>query len=262
MQVPIALLAIISVSFALHLPKVDISDFSAKLRRVDFGGAIVLVLTIFFLLFGLDRGGNISWNDTFTILSLAGFVVLSVVFGFIEMKLASEPFAPKRIIVNRSLTASYLVNFFGMAAGMSMIFHIALYLQAVEAKKASEVGLWLILSVVGNLAGSLGGGLIMQATGKFYLVTVAAYAALLVSSGVVILMTGILGHSLYGLAAGTCLGRLRFIGWSLTTRRAACGKHRKWLAPNLLNNFDVVLPTSRKWNNNKSDRPHRTCWAS
>lgn len=202
MQVPIAFLAIISVSFALHLPKIDSSDFSAKIRRVDFGGAIVLVLTVFFLLFGLDRGGNISWNDTLTILALAGFVVFSVLFGFIEMKFASEPFAPKRIIVNRSLIASYLVNFFGIAAGMSMLFHVSLYLQAVQRKSASEAGLWLILSVVGSLVGSLGGGLIMQATGKFYLVTVCSYAAMFVGSGIVILMTGILTRSIYGLAVG------------------------------------------------------------
>jgi hypothetical protein len=209
MQVPIALLAIISVSFALHLPKVDTSDFSAKLRRVDFGGAIVLVLTVFFLLFGLDRGGNISWNDTLTILSLAGFAVFSVVFGFIEMKLASEPFAPRRIIINRSLIASYLVNFFGIAAAMSMIFYVSLYLQAVEGKNASEAGLWFILSVIGSLFGSLGGGLIMQATGKFYLVTVAAYAALFIGTGVVVLMTGMLARSIYGLAVGACPVNLR-----------------------------------------------------
>lgn len=209
MQAPVAVLAIISVSFALKLPKVESSNFSEKIRRVDFGGAIVLVLTVFFLLFGLDRGGNVSWNDTFTISALAGFAVFAILFGFIEMELASEPFAPKRIIINRSLIASYLVNFFGIASGMSVIFQVSLYLQAVERKSASEAGLWLILTVVGSLFGSLGAGLFMQSTGKYYTITVYSYAAVFLGSGIVTLMTGLLTRSIYGLAAGTnpCLFR-------------------------------------------------------
>ncbi|KAF9456714.1 member of the major facilitator superfamily [Collybia nuda] len=208
MQVPLALLAITAVSFALHLPKTDSSNFSAKIRRVDFGGAAALVVTVFLLLFGLDRGGNIAWGDTFTILALGGFALFAVVFGVVEMRLAREPLAPKRIIVNSSLIASYLVNFFGIAAGMSMLFHVSLYLQAVERKSASEAGLWLILSVAGSLFGSLGGGLVMQATGKFYMLTVCGYGLLFIGSGIVILMTGALTRSVHGLAVGLVVGSI------------------------------------------------------
>ncbi|KAG6906469.1 hypothetical protein DXG01_013796 [Tephrocybe rancida] len=175
LQVPLTILAIISVSFGLHLPKSDSSDFSAKLKRVDFAGSFALIITVFSLLFGLDRGGNISWNDTLTLASFGSFVVFLILFGIIETRLASEPFAPKRIIFNRSLIAGYLVNFFGIASGMSLIFHVSLYLQAVQGNTASEAGLWLVLSVFGGLMGSLSGGLMIQTTGKFYLLTVAGY---------------------------------------------------------------------------------------
>ncbi|KAF9456713.1 MFS general substrate transporter [Collybia nuda] len=216
MQFPMALLAIISVSVALHLPKLESSNFSAKIRRVDFGGAAALVITVFLLLFGLDRGGNIAWDDTLTILAMGGFAVFAVLFGVIEMRLAREPLAPKRIIVNSSLIASYLVNLFGVAAQMSMLFHVSLYLQAVERKSASEAGLWLIPSVVGSLVGSLGGGLIMQAMGKFYLVTVYGYVFLFVGTGIVILMTGTLIRSVHGLVVGLIIGSIG-IGSGITT---------------------------------------------
>ncbi|RDB17436.1 Vacuolar membrane amino acid uptake transporter fnx2 [Hypsizygus marmoreus] len=201
-QVPIALFAIVSVSLALRLPKQVSSDFSEKLKRVDFAGAIVLILTVFSLLFGLDHGGNVSWSDSLTLLSLGASFVFFILFGLIEAELASEPFAPKRIIFNRSLIASYLVNFFGMAAGMSMLFHVSLYLQAVQGRSASSAGLWLVLSVVGALLGSLGGGLTIQATGKFYLITVAAYGAQFVGAGVVLAMTGVVLHSALGVGIG------------------------------------------------------------
>lgn len=201
-QVPMAILAIVCVSLALHLPKMEPTDFSVKLKRVDLGGAVTLVLTIFLLLLGLDRAGNISWADNLTILSFGGFAVCFILFSIIELKLASEPFAPKHIIINRSLIAGFLVNFFGGASAISMIFNVSLYLQAVKDKSASEAGLWLILSVVGGLIGSLAGGLTMQATGKFYAVTVGGYFVMFIGAGVIVLMTGVLVQSFAGLAVG------------------------------------------------------------
>ena len=132
-QVPITIAAIISVTLTLHLPKTEASDLMAKFKRVDWAGAISLILTVFLLLFALDRGGNVSWNDPLTIYSLAAFPIFFTCFAVIEMKFASEPFAPQRIIVNRALIASYLVNFFGMASAFALIFYLPLYLQAVAS---------------------------------------------------------------------------------------------------------------------------------
>ncbi|KAG6829503.1 hypothetical protein H0H87_011236 [Tephrocybe sp. NHM501043] len=189
LQVPLTLLAIASVTFGLHLPKTDSSNFSAKLKRVDFAGSLVLIITVFSLLFSLDRGGNISWTDNLTLFGFGSFMLFFILFGIIETRIAKEPFAPKRIIFNQSLIAGYLVNFFGIAAGMSMIFHVSLYLQAVHGDTASEAGLWLVLSVLGGLVGSLSGGLAIQATGKFYLLTVAGYAMQFLGTGVIAVTT-------------------------------------------------------------------------
>ncbi|KAF4581723.1 hypothetical protein EYR40_002739 [Pleurotus pulmonarius] len=202
-QVPMTLLAIASVSLALDLPKAEFSDFHAKLKRVDFPGAVTLVLAVFFLLFGLDRGGNIAWDDKLTIASLSAFGALCLLFWTIEMEIAKEPFAPRRIIVNRSLIASYLVNFFGMASGLSLLFHISLWLQAVQGKSASAAGVWLLWSIGGSVTGSLGGGLIMQATGKYYYLTLGAYVALFGGGLMITLLTGLVTTSFAGLAIGS-----------------------------------------------------------
>ena len=196
------MIAIFTVSLTLHLPKISASNFQTNLKRVDFSGAITLVLTIFFLLFGLDRGGNISWNDNLTVFTLLASLVLFILFSVIELKFASEPFAPKRIILNRSLIASYLVNFFGMASGLSILFHISLYLQAVHGKTPFEAGLWLLPSIAGGVLGSVAGGLIMQSTGKYYILTVASYTTLLSGTMVVMFATGVMIRSLVGVALG------------------------------------------------------------
>lgn len=156
-------------------------------------GAGTLVLAVFFLLLGFDRGGDIGWNNRFVISLLVGFLIFAIGFGLAETKFSSEPLAPTRITVNRSLFASYLVNFFGIAGAFAQLFHISLYLQAVLGKTASETGAWLVVAVVTALIGSLGAGLIMQATGRYYVLTCVAYVVLLIGTITVLTGTGYMG---------------------------------------------------------------------
>ncbi len=65
-QAPLTLLAIVSVYFTLQLPPVEDADWRAKLRRIDFLGAFMLVSSVFTLLLGLDRGSNITWKSPLT----------------------------------------------------------------------------------------------------------------------------------------------------------------------------------------------------
>ncbi|EIM87665.1 MFS general substrate transporter [Stereum hirsutum FP-91666 SS1] len=202
LQVPITVLAIISVSLALKLPSRDDSHWLDKLKRVDFSGALALVLCITSLLVGLDHGGNVSWTDRTAIISLTSFAVLLVIFAVIEFKLASEPFAPKRIVANTALLASYLCNFFCIASSMALIFHVAMYVQAVEHKSAAKAGMALIPGIVGGVAGSLIGGLIMQHTGRYYVLTAVSYFMMMAGTVLTALMTGAISQSFLGLEIG------------------------------------------------------------
>ncbi|KAJ3866325.1 MFS general substrate transporter [Lentinula novae-zelandiae] len=204
-QFPAVILAVISVSLALNLPAIEKTDFGAKIKRVDFAGAASLVTCIFFLLFGLDNGGNVSWTDRATVGSLLASTVLFILFGAIEMEWAKEPFAPKRIVLNRSLIASYLVNFFSIASNLSMLFHVSLYLQAVEGLSPSRVGFWLVPGIIGGVTGSLGSGLIMKATGKYYWLTVLEYILLVGGSITIVLSAGVAIHSAIVISIGNYL---------------------------------------------------------
>ncbi|KAF8209487.1 member of the major facilitator superfamily [Mycena galopus ATCC 62051] len=202
-QVPGIAIAFTTVFFTLHLPQTETSNLKAKLKRVDFSGALALVLCVFFLLFGLDRGGNIAWNDPYTICTLSLSALFLALFASVELSWAAEPFAPKRIIAHPSLLGAYLLNFFAMMGGLSMIFHISLFYQAVLGKSPSEVGFWLMPSVAAGVIGSLAGGLVIQATGRYYWLTVAAYVVM--ASGMLgtVLEAGIIATSAWGVVGGT-----------------------------------------------------------
>ena len=128
-QVPMCALAFVSVAIALKLPKIESSGWKAKLRRVDFLGAFVLVCAVFTLLMGLDRGSNVSWSATITIVSLCISFSLFIAFVIVEQKYAAEPFAPGHIIFERTLFASYLCNFFSFGGWLAVLFYIPLFFQ-------------------------------------------------------------------------------------------------------------------------------------
>lgn len=176
------------------------------MRRIDFLGAFVLVAAIILLLLGLDQGSNNSWSAPVTITSLCMSFPLFVLFVFVELKLAAEPFAPGRIIFNRSLVACYLCNFFGFGAWMVLLFYIPLFYQAVDGFSATQAGVMLLPNVVAAVLGSLSGGLLMQRTGKYYWLTVLGYSNLTLGTLLIILCTGLVVNNTYGISVGLVLG--------------------------------------------------------
>ena len=144
-QAPMCAIAFLSVAFALHLPKKENAAWLAKLKRIDFLGALTLVAAVALLLLGFDRGSNNSWTAPITLVSLCVALPLFGIFALLESKIATEPFAPGRIIAGRSLFACYLCNFFGFGAWLAIIFYIPLFYQAVGKYFPSEFTFRLLI---------------------------------------------------------------------------------------------------------------------
>jgi len=188
------------VYFALELPHTDDSHWTTKFRRIDFAGAATLVTAVFFLLFGLDNGSNEGWGEKVTIVPLGLAPVLFAIFLFVEAKIAKEPFAPGHVIFNPPLLAAYGANFFGVAAQLGILFFIALFFQAALGMSATLSGFMFLPNTICGLLGSLGGGLIMKHTGRYYQITVTGYLLLLL--GTVVMVGGVGNQSAIGAVVG------------------------------------------------------------
>ena len=200
---PIAILALGAVAFGLKLPpKEDQENFKTKLKRIDFGGAFTLVTAVFTLLLALDRGGNVSWTDHFTIATFTVSVVTFLAFVFIEMRVAPEPIAPAYIIRNSTLFAIYMANFLMVGANMTMLFSVPLYLQAVRQFTPSQVGLTLLSNVVAGAVGSVSTGLVMKATGKYYVLTITTFALSFIGDSLIAGVTGPVAFNIALLCTG------------------------------------------------------------
>lgn len=213
-QFPIAMLAWLAVFLVLDVPKADHAHWTAKVLRIDFLGAFTLVAAVFALLFGLDNGSNEGWGKKITVVPLALTPLLFALFLLVEIKVASNPFAPGHVILDPPLLAAYGANFFGVAAQMGIYFFIALFFQAAMGLSATASGLMLVPNTAFGLAGSLGGGFLMRRTGKYYWLTMFGYALVVLSIAPLVAFTGavvksnagvVVGLSILAFGSGICM---------------------------------------------------------
>lgn len=203
-QGPLCLLAILTVGAVLKLPEQEDSHWKEKLAKIDFLGAVILILAILGLLVGLDRGSNISWSNPITIAGLCT-TPLFVVFVLVEKYVAKHPFAPGHIILDRSLVACYLCNFFSFGGWLAAIFFMPLYWQVTGGYSAAQAGLLLVPSIVVGVSGSLFGGVYMRRTAKYYWITVIAYSHLTIGLALILLFAGIITRSIPVMVIASCI---------------------------------------------------------
>ncbi|KAJ4157991.1 uncharacterized protein LMH87_008538 [Akanthomyces muscarius] len=178
-QTPLCVIAALVVYFALDLAPPTTDHLWSKIKRIDFLGALTLVTAVFALLFGLDAGSKVGWTHLSTILALGVAAPLSLgVFLYVEARVASHPFAPGRIIFERSMFACYMTNFFSMAGQMGAFFFLPLYFQAVHGFSATVSGALLVPGMVGGVGASIAGGWVIKRTGRFYWITVWGFGLL------------------------------------------------------------------------------------
>jgi MFS family permease len=203
-QGPLCIIAFLAVMAVLEMPRQDHSHWKEKVMKIDFLGLLILVTAVFGLLVGLDHGSNVSWSDPLTIGALCT-TPLFIVFILVERYVASHPFAPFRIILNRSLFACYLCNFFSFGGWLAAIFFIPLYWQVTWNLNASHAGLLLVPCIFAGVSGSLFGGIYMKKTGKYYWITGIAYSFVVVGLIIQELFAGGIKENRLGMVLGTCI---------------------------------------------------------
>ncbi|KFY92421.1 hypothetical protein V498_04979 [Pseudogymnoascus sp. VKM F-4517 (FW-2822)] len=215
LQVPMCALAFITVCFRLDLPAASRAHWVTRLGHIDFLGASLLILATSSLLVGLDLGSNTSWTSTLTISLIGASLPIYILFMVVE-HYVSHPFAPSGIIFNRLLSPPLICNFFSFAGYMAMLFYVPLLFQAVSGYTSTEAGLLLIPGIAGSVTGSIGGGIFMQRTGKYYWLTILGYIMMVTGITTIFLCSGVLVTSTLGTLVAFCLTGLGG-GISVTT---------------------------------------------
>jgi len=177
LQVPMTVLSGTLVYFFVNIPVKETDK--ARWRRIDWLGALTLILTLILLLLGLNSGGNVvPWTHPLVLTTLplsAGFLLL---FIYVESHYAEEPVIPVRLLLHRTVLSACLTNWFMTMANFGLLFYGPIYFQ-IRGYSATQAGIRLIPSSVGIAVGSIGCGIIMRWLGRYYALNICIQALFL-----------------------------------------------------------------------------------
>lgn len=187
LQVPFLVVSGILVAWKVNIP-VKNSDKS-RIKRVDFLGAITLVITMVTLLLGLNTGGNqLPWSHPLVLVSLPLSAACLGLFVYIEARVASEPIIPIKLLLDRTVASACLTNWFTTMAVFGLLFYLPLYFQ-IQGMSATAAGVRLIPQAIGTSIGSLACGFIMRAKGQYMILNYLATGLLAISAGLICTLT-------------------------------------------------------------------------
>lgn len=144
-----------------------------RLKRIDYAGAITIVLAVVCFLIATSLGGNIKpWSDPLVLGCFASATILTVLFCIIEAKYALYPLMPWNIISSRTPLACSMTNFWCIMATTALIYVTPLFFQALLGMSASKAGMYFLPKVASISIGSVLVGKYMSHTGEYRKITI------------------------------------------------------------------------------------------
>jgi EmrB/QacA subfamily drug resistance transporter len=174
LNVPIGIAALVVVAKVLHL------EHNRRDHRVDYPGAVALVVALVPLLIVAEQGRTWGWGATS---SLACYIVgaLGIVgFLFAERRAGDEALLPMRLFRNGVFAvgaAQSMIIGIGMFGGITLL---PLYLQLVKGNSPTKAGLLTLPLVLGIMALSVVAGQITSRTGRYKIFPVIGSALLVI----------------------------------------------------------------------------------
>jgi EmrB/QacA subfamily drug resistance transporter len=146
-------------------------------QKIDWWGAITLVIAVVSLMFALELGGKTyAWDSTPIVSLFTVFTVFFIIFFVVEQK-ATEPIISFWMFKKRLFATSQILGFLYGSTFIILAVFIPIFVQAVYGGSASEAGLVLTPMMLGSVAGSMVGGIFQAKTSfrNLMVISVIAY---------------------------------------------------------------------------------------
>ncbi|OXM83243.1 MDR family MFS transporter [Paenibacillus rigui] len=131
-------------------------------QPIDGWGAFSLVGAVICLMFALELGGKqFAWNSSVILGLFAGFILLAVVFIFVERR-AEEPIITFAMFRKRLYATSNAIAILSGAAFITASVYIPIFIQGVLGGSATNSGLVLLPMMLGSVVTATGGGILLS----------------------------------------------------------------------------------------------------
>jgi EmrB/QacA subfamily drug resistance transporter len=134
--------------------------------RIDYIGAILIVISLGALMLALTRGPTDGWTNTWVIQLFALALVTGLAFLFVEAKVR-EPILPLGLFKIPAFSTAMISSFIISMAFMGAVVYMPLYLQLSLGIKATNSGLTLLPMMVGLMSAAILSGRLVSRTGQY-----------------------------------------------------------------------------------------------
>jgi EmrB/QacA subfamily drug resistance transporter len=135
--------------------------------KVDYVGAVLVVLTFTPLLLGLTFGGTTyPWQSAPVIGLFVLSIVSFVVFLYVETRTA-EPILPVKMFGIKTFRMAIAASFVVSMAFLGVVMFMPLYMQVVQGISATQSGTSLLPLMGGLIASSIVSGRLVTRTGRY-----------------------------------------------------------------------------------------------
>ncbi|PLS07816.1 MDR family MFS transporter [Neobacillus cucumis] len=172
-NVPIGIVSIILIVRYYH------ESLQHSKQKIDYLGAVTLVISVVSLMFALELGGKeYDWDSVQIIGLFASFLIFFIAFFFAEFK-AAEPILPLWLFRRRLFASSQLLSFLYGGTFIILTVFIPIFVQAVYGGTAKNAGLILTPMMLGSVAGSSVGGIFLTKTSfrNLMILSIISYVA-------------------------------------------------------------------------------------
>jgi len=161
-NIPIGIVGLVVISRVLHLPPLP-----AVKHRIDWPGALALMLGLVPLLIVSEQGRSWGWSSTHAFTCYALGVIGIALFLLAERSAGADALLPLYLFRNRTFAIGAGTNTvigLGMFGGLATL---PLYLQIAKGMGPTQAGLTLIPLTMGIMSGSLISGQLVSRTGRY-----------------------------------------------------------------------------------------------
>src|SRR6478609_9316151 len=173
-NVPIGIVALLVVYRTLHL------RHTPRHLRIDWWGAIALVVALVPLLTVAEQGRQWGWGSPRSLTAYAIGVVGIIAFVLAERMMGEAALIPLRIFRLRAAAVAIASS---VIIGMAMFGGIMLlpqYMQIVHGASPTEAGLLMLPMVLGMMTGSISAGQVISRTGHIRAFPIVGSAVMVV----------------------------------------------------------------------------------
>ena len=160
-NLPIGAMALFMIYRFLHVPHTPVN------HRIDWWGAVTIILGVVPLLLVAENGRNWGWSSTEAISCYVIGVVGIIAFIFAERRAGEEALLPLKLFRSSTFSMSTIL---GVIVGVGMfggMMTLPLLLQIVNGATPTEAGFLMLPMVAGMMTASIVSGQVTSKTGKY-----------------------------------------------------------------------------------------------